>query len=125
VIAYYGNGEFDSDCFPLWIEAQLLTRQDNLFGERLDVLRHETLFHISNCLRTFVHDADRLWSGGADALAVALMGLCDGIQFFRMCNARTGTDRAIQSVLAELAECVPWQKLEEKRSGANLVRGTA
>ncbi|MEM5448552.1 MULTISPECIES: TetR/AcrR family transcriptional regulator [Paraburkholderia] len=88
-IACYGNGEFDSDCFPLWIEAQLLARQDNLFGERLDVLRHETLFHISNCLRAFVPDADRLWSGGADALAVALMSLSDGLQFVRMCNTQT------------------------------------
>ncbi|WP_028208587.1 TetR/AcrR family transcriptional regulator [Paraburkholderia nodosa] len=124
-IACYSNGELDSDCFPLWIEAQLLARRDNLLGERLDVLRRETLVHVSNCMRTFAEDADGALRVDAGALAVALVSLCDGIQLFRMCNPQTAKDLAIQSVLAELASCMSWQTREKKRADAHRAKETA
>ncbi|MCP3705661.1 TetR/AcrR family transcriptional regulator [Paraburkholderia sp. CNPSo 3274] len=124
-IAACHKGELDSDCFPLWVEAQLLARGDGAFGERLDALRREKLVEVSACIRTLPVDADSTSQVDADALAIALVSLCDGIQFFRMCNPQTVKDLAIPSALAELASCMSWQKREEKRSVAQRARETA
>ncbi|MEP9321992.1 TetR/AcrR family transcriptional regulator [Paraburkholderia phymatum] len=43
-IAYYSRDYVESDSFPLWVEAQLLARRANAFGERVRAFGREKLF---------------------------------------------------------------------------------
>lgn len=42
----------------------------------------------------------------ADALALGLVSLCDGVQFFRMCDPQMVSDEVMQTVLARFFSCV-------------------
>ncbi|TDN62075.1 TetR/AcrR family transcriptional regulator [Paraburkholderia sp. BL10I2N1] len=114
-IAFYSRDYRESDCFPLWVETQLLARRDSAFRERVHALRRDRLLQVSAYIRTLLEDSDSALPLQADALALGLVSLCNGMQFFRMCNCRTVTDQASQSVLAEFVSCVLWRQREEKR----------
>lgn len=100
-IAYYSGDYLESDSYPLWIEAQLLARRDNAFGERVLAFRRETLLQVGAHIRMLLTDGDRGLPLEVDAFALGLVSLCDGVQFLRMGNPQTVTGQAIQSVLAE------------------------
>ena len=105
-IAYYGTHQLESDCFPLWVEARLLACRDSVFGERVRAFRREKLSQVSAYLRTLSTDCDSPLPMEADALALGLVSLRDGMQLFRMCDPQIVTDQAIHSVLAEFASCL-------------------
>ncbi len=99
-IAYYSRDYVGSDSFPLWVEAQLLARRDNAFGERVRAFRREKLLQVGAHIRMLMADGDKGLPLEVDAFALGLVSLCDGVQFLRMCNPQAVTDEAIQSVLA-------------------------
>lgn len=101
-IAYFSQYLRDHDCFPLWVEAQLLACRDTEFQERLSVLRHEKLDQFSAYICTLSERGGRPLPMQADALALGLVSLCDGVQFSRMCDPQTVSDKGMQTVLAGL-----------------------
>jgi AcrR family transcriptional regulator len=124
-IAYYSRDYVQSDCFPLWVEAQLLARRDRAFGEHVHAFRREKFLQVSAHIRTFPIDSDGASPLQADALALGLVSLCDGMQFFRLCSPQTVTDQAIQSVLAEFVSWVLWRQRGTTRVEERPVSATA
>ncbi|MFL9965170.1 TetR/AcrR family transcriptional regulator [Paraburkholderia sediminicola] len=99
-IAYYKQYFQDCDSFPLWIEATLIACRDTAFQELFNAFRHEKLKRVSAYIRAIAErDASRL-PLQADALALGLVGLCDGVQLFRTCDPQMVSDEMIQTVLA-------------------------
>lgn len=107
-IAYYSSAHLESDCFPLWVEAQLLASRDSEFGERVHEFRREKLLQVSACIQSLLSQSESALPLEPDALALCLVSLCDGIQFFKMCNPQTVTDQAIQTAIAEIVSRVLW-----------------
>jgi AcrR family transcriptional regulator len=124
-IAYYSRDYVESDSFPLWVEAQLLARRDNAFGERVRAFRREKLLQVGAHIRTLVADGDRGLSVDVDTFALGLVSLCDGVQFLRMCNPQTATDQAIQSVLAQFLSWVLSRQAGEIRVEEHPASATA
>lgn len=112
-IAYYSQSIVEHDCFPLWVEAQLLACRDTPFRERIDAFRQEKLEQISVYIRMLSERNGRPLPRQAEALAVGLVSLCEGVQFFRMCSPQTVSDKVLQTVLAGFFSCVLSRQPEE------------
>ncbi|CAB3809213.1 hypothetical protein LMG28614_06983 [Paraburkholderia ultramafica] len=115
-IEYYSQFFLEHECFPLWLEATLLACRDTGFQERINAFQHEKLGQVSAYIRIFSERVGRPLPlpSQADALAVALVSLCDGVQFLRMCNPQMVSGKVIQTVLAGFLSCVLWRQPEEK-----------
>jgi AcrR family transcriptional regulator len=79
-IAYYSRHVRDRECFLLWVEAKLLSYRDTAFQERFNALQDEKLDQISAYIRTASERDGRPLALHADALALGLMSLRDGVQ---------------------------------------------
>jgi AcrR family transcriptional regulator len=112
-IAYYRRYFHEHDGFPLWAEAKLLAYRDAGFQERFNAFRYEKLDQVSAYIRTFSECEGRPLPLQADALALGLVSLCDGMQFFRMCDPQMVSDEVMQTVLAGFFSCVLWRQSEE------------
>ncbi|TDY23062.1 TetR family transcriptional regulator [Paraburkholderia sp. BL6665CI2N2] len=113
VVAHYSRSFLENDCFPLWVEAKLLAGRDTAFQERFSAFRHNRFEQIGAYVGTI---SDR--NGGpmvlpTDALALGLMSLCDGVQFFRMCDPQLMTDKVMHTVLAAFFSCALWRSSKE------------
>ncbi|MFL9900489.1 TetR/AcrR family transcriptional regulator [Paraburkholderia fungorum] len=112
-IAYYTRYFRDRDCFLLWVEAKLLAYRDTEFQEHFNALRHEKLDEISAYIRTASERDGRPLPLQADALALGLVSLRDGVQFSRMCDPQRASDKVMQILLAGFFSCVLWRQSEE------------
>ncbi len=112
-IAYYSRYFRDRDCFLLWVEAKLLAYRDTAFQEHFSAFRREKLDQISAYIRTVSERDGRPLPLQADALALGLVSLRDGVQFSGMCDPQTASDKVMQTVLAGFFSCVLWRKSEE------------
>jgi AcrR family transcriptional regulator len=112
-IAYYIRHFRDRDCFLLWVEAKLLAYRDTAFQERFNALRHEKVDQISAYIRTASDRDGRPLPLQADALALGLVSLREGMQFSRMCDPQRASDKVMQIVLAGFLSCVMWRQWEE------------
>lgn len=99
-IAYYSRMFREDDCFPLWVEAKLLASRDGKFRVRFNAFRNEKLEQIAAYIRAFSEQVGTELSLPAETLALGLVSLCDGVQFFRMCDPQQFTDEITESVLA-------------------------
>jgi AcrR family transcriptional regulator len=113
-IAYYSQYFLEHDCFALWIEATLLARRDTAFQERLSDFRREKLDQVGAYVRMFSERNGRPLPLQADTLALGLVSLCDGVQFFRMCNPQMVGDKVMERLLAGVLSWVLWRQPEEK-----------
>jgi AcrR family transcriptional regulator len=101
-----------SQCFlgqeyaPLWLEAALLACRDTDFQAHVSALEHEKLVQVATHIRMVSKHIGRPPPLHADAVARSLVGLCEGVQLFRMRNAQMISDRAIRTTLAEFLSCV-------------------
>jgi AcrR family transcriptional regulator len=112
-IAYYSRYFRDRDCFLLWVEAKLLAYRDTAFQERFIAFRHEMVDQISAYIRTASERDGRPLPLQADALALGLVSLREGVQFSRMCDPQRASDKVMQIVLAGFLSCVLWRQSEE------------
>jgi AcrR family transcriptional regulator len=112
-IAYYRRHFHDHDGFPLWVEAKLLACRDAGFQERFNAFRHEKLDQVSAYIRALSECDGRPLPLQADALALGLVSLCDGVQLFRMCDPQMVSDEVMQTVLAGFFSCLLWRQSEE------------
>ena len=76
-------------------------------------MRHEKLDLVSAYVRAFSKRDGRSLSLQADALALGLVSLCDGVQFFRLCDPQMVSDQVMQTVLAGFFSCVLRRGAEE------------
>ena len=100
VMTYYSQMFRHDECFPLWVEAKLLASRDAKFRVRFSAFRNEKLEQIAAYIRTFSEQVGTELPLPAETLALGLVSLCDGIQFFRMCDPQQFTDEITESVLA-------------------------
>ncbi|NPT57263.1 TetR/AcrR family transcriptional regulator [Paraburkholderia elongata] len=112
-IAYYSRYFRDQDFFLLWVEAKLLAYRDAGFQESFNAFQNEKLGQVSAYIRTFSERNGSSLPLQADALALGLVSLCDGVQFFRLCDPQMVSDKVMQTVLAGFFSCVSRRQSEE------------
>ncbi|MEM5461452.1 TetR/AcrR family transcriptional regulator [Paraburkholderia phytofirmans] len=112
-VAHYSRSFLENDSFPLWVEAKLLAWQDTAFQQRISAFRHEKLEQISAYIRTISGRDGGPMALQTDALALGLMSLCDGVQFFRMCDPQLMSDKVMHTVLTGFFSCGLWSSPRE------------
>ncbi|CAH2918757.1 MAG: Transcriptional regulator, AcrR family [uncultured Paraburkholderia sp.] len=98
VMRYYSNLPRENKCFLLWVEAKLLAVRDGRFRLRFNAFLHEKLEQLAAYVREFSERVGTPLPLPAEMLAMGLMGLCDGVQFFHAVDP--------QNVPGEMAEAV-------------------
>ncbi|MGF6921251.1 TetR/AcrR family transcriptional regulator [Paraburkholderia sp. 40] len=98
VLRYYSSLHRENKCFLLWVEAKLLAVRDGRFRLRFNAFMHEKIEQLSAYVREFSERVGTPMSMPPEPLAIGLMGLCDGVQFFYTVDP--------QNVPAEMAETV-------------------
>jgi AcrR family transcriptional regulator len=112
-ITYYSRYFRDRECFLLWVEAKLLACRDTAFQEHFNAFRRERLNQISAYIRAASERGGRQLPLQADALALGLVSLRDGMEFSRMCDPQRVSDKVMQIVLARFFSCVLCRESEE------------
>lgn len=90
----------DDDCFLLWAEAKLLAARDAKFRARFNAFSHEKREFLTGYIRTFSECAGTPLPLPAEVLALGLIGLCEGVHSFRVCDPQHVTDDLTEAVLA-------------------------
>ncbi|SIT42352.1 Transcriptional regulator [Paraburkholderia piptadeniae] len=82
VLRYYSRLPRDNKCFLLWVEAKLLAARDARFRVRYNAFQHEKVEQLTEYINEFSVRVGTPLPLSAETLALGLMGLCDGMQFF-------------------------------------------
>jgi AcrR family transcriptional regulator len=99
VLAYYSNLHRNNQCFLLWMEAKLLAARDGRFRVRFNAFLLEKLEQLSAYIRAFSAQAGTPLPLPAETLAMGLMGLCDGVQFFYTVDPQRVSAQTAEAVL--------------------------
>ncbi|HEY1996327.1 TetR/AcrR family transcriptional regulator [Paraburkholderia sp.] len=99
VLAYYSQLHRENKCFLLWVEAKLLAVRDGRFRVRFNAFLHEKLEQLAAYIRQFSELVGTPLPLPAETLAMGLMGLCDGVQFFYTVDPQNVSSEAAESVL--------------------------
>jgi AcrR family transcriptional regulator len=99
-VEYYSQLPLEDDFFPLWVEAKLLASRDARFRVRFNAFRNEKLEWIAAYIKSFSERVGTPLPLPPDTLALGLVSLCEGVQFFRMTDPQTVTDEVSKTVLA-------------------------
>jgi AcrR family transcriptional regulator len=100
VLQYYSNLHRENRCFLLWVEAKLLAVRDGRFRVRFNAFMYERLEKLTTYIREFSSRAGTPLPLPPEALAMGLLGLCDGVQFFYIVDSDNATADVVESVLA-------------------------
>jgi AcrR family transcriptional regulator len=100
VLAYYSSLPRQNRCFLLWMEAKLLAARDSRFRVRFNAFLHAKLEELSAYIREFSARVGTPMSMPAEMLAMGLMGLCDGVQFFYTTDPQNVSADTAEAVLA-------------------------
>lgn len=92
--------QVEDECFPLWVEAKLLASRDAKFRVLFNAFRNEKLEWIAAYIRMFSERVGTPLALPPETLALGLVSLCEGVQFFRMSDPQTVTDEVSKNVLA-------------------------
>jgi AcrR family transcriptional regulator len=82
VLHYYSRLPRDNKYFLLWVEAKLLAARDARFRVRFNAFLHEKVERLTEYITEFSVRVGAPLPLPAETLALGLMGLCDGMQFF-------------------------------------------
>ena len=82
VLHYYSRLPRDNKYFLLWVEAKLLAARDARFRVRFNAFLHEKVEQLTEYITEFSVRVGAPLPLPAETLALGLMGLCDGMQFF-------------------------------------------
>jgi AcrR family transcriptional regulator len=99
VLRYYSLHR-ENKCFLLWVEAKLLAVRDGRFRIRFNAFTHEKLEQLSAYIREFSLRVGTPLPLPAETLAIGLMGLCDGVQFFYTVDPQNVPAERAETVLA-------------------------
>ena len=100
MLRFYSKPGREKKCALLWIDAQLLAVRDDRFRLSFNAFSREQLKQLSACIDEFSTRTGTPLPLSADALAMGLISLRDGIRFFRMTNPLYATEEITQSVLS-------------------------
>lgn len=100
VLEYYSNLPRDDKCFLLWMEAKLLAARDSSFRVNFNAFLHDQLGRMSEYIRAFSARAGTPLLLPAETLAMGLMGLCEGVQFFHAIDPHHVPAETAEAVLA-------------------------
>ncbi|MFL9936412.1 TetR/AcrR family transcriptional regulator [Paraburkholderia sp. RL18-103-BIB-C] len=100
LLRYYSILHRENKCFLLWVEAKLLAVRDGRFRVRFNAFMHKKLEHLSTYIREFSARAGAPLPLPVEVLAMGLMGLCDGVQFFYTVDPHNAMADVAESVLA-------------------------
>jgi AcrR family transcriptional regulator len=101
ILSYYSALYKGNTCFLLWMEARLLATRDAKFRARLNALTQQTHADIAYFIEAFSKRLGMTLSAPPEHLALGLMALCDGIQFFYMSDPKHVTSEMAEAVLAQ------------------------
>jgi AcrR family transcriptional regulator len=99
ILHFYGKLHRENTRSLLWIEAKLLAVRDVHFRARFNTLTQEQLAQLGDCIREFSTRVGTPLILPADTLAIGLMALHDGVQFFHMLAPLKATESVMQSAL--------------------------
>lgn len=97
---FYGQLYRDHANYVLWAEARLLAVRDAKFRHRLNALCLEKRDQIAYFITKFCERMELELPAPAPDLALAMMGLIDGVLYFNMSMPGELPDAAIESVLS-------------------------
>ncbi|OAJ55209.1 TetR family transcriptional regulator [Paraburkholderia ginsengiterrae] len=100
VLRYYSSLHRENKCFLLWVEAKLLAVRDGRFRIRFNAFLHEKLEQLSAYIHEFSARVGTPLLLPAQSLAIGLMGLCDGVQFFYTVDPQNVSAEVAEGVLA-------------------------
>ncbi|MBB5442271.1 MULTISPECIES: TetR/AcrR family transcriptional regulator [unclassified Paraburkholderia] len=100
VLRYYSSLHRENKCFLLWVEAKLLAVRDGRFRLRFNAFMHEKIEQLSAYVREFSERVGTPMSMPPEQLAIGLMGLCDGVQFFYTVDPQNVPTEMAETVLA-------------------------
>jgi AcrR family transcriptional regulator len=90
----------EDDCFLLWAEAKLLATRDAKFRVHFNAFSHEKREFLAGYIRLFSERVGAPLPLPAEVLALGLIGLCEGVHAFRLCDPQHVTDDLTEAVLA-------------------------
>ncbi|PMS16369.1 TetR family transcriptional regulator [Trinickia dabaoshanensis] len=100
-LAFYSQFFRENDCcFLLWAEAKLLASRDAKFRVHFNAFSREKHAFFTGYARAFAQRVGTPLQMPAEVLALGLIGLCEGVQSFRMCDPQYITDDLTEAVLA-------------------------
>ncbi|MFK4448421.1 AcrR family transcriptional regulator [Caballeronia udeis] len=97
-LLFYSHLYRDNKNFLLWVEAQLLASRDTHFRVIFNAFLREKLEQLTLNIREFSARAGTPLP--AETLALGLMALCNGVQFFYSLNPQAVSGELAESVLA-------------------------
>jgi AcrR family transcriptional regulator len=100
VLRYYSTLHRENKCFLLWAEAKLLAVRDGRFRIRFNAFMHEKLEQLGAYIREFSARVGTPMLMPSETLAIGLMGLCDGMQFFYTVDPQNVPAERVEAVLA-------------------------
>ncbi|MFM0238434.1 TetR/AcrR family transcriptional regulator [Paraburkholderia phytofirmans] len=100
VLRYYSNLHRENKCFLLWAEAKLLAVRDGRFRIRFNAFMHDKLEQLGVYIREFSARVGTPMLMPPDTLAIGLMSLCDGLQFFYTVDPQNVPAERVEAVLA-------------------------
>ncbi|MGU4698810.1 TetR/AcrR family transcriptional regulator [Burkholderia cepacia] len=89
-----------SDCFPLWAEAILVARHEPQFRKHFAALRLEKVRRVHSCIAGLLQRADPRCSIPVEHVTMVVLGLCEGLQLFRLSGGNLDTDEVVNAVIA-------------------------
>lgn len=99
----YFTDSLGHDSFSLWAEGALLASRDAAYRDSINVLRHQRLAATCECIRSIsATNQARLSPGRAEALALGMASVFDGMRLFRMGNGKNMNDEGLHTVAVEL-----------------------
>ena len=98
-LLHYSHVHGDNEFFLLWVEAKLLAARDARFRVHFNIILRERLERLAGYIRECPARAGVPLP--PETLALGLMGLCDGIQFFYAIDPQNATGDMARSVLAD------------------------
>jgi AcrR family transcriptional regulator len=100
ILRYYSSLPRENTCFLLWVEAKLLAVRDGRFRLRFNAFMHEKLDQTGAYIREFSARVGTPMLMEPERLAIGLMGLCDGVQFFHTADPQNVPVETAEAVLA-------------------------
>jgi AcrR family transcriptional regulator len=100
VVQYYSQIYRENKCFLLWIEAKLHASRDSEFRARFNAFMRELRQTTTDYISAFSERVGTPLPMPADQLALGLIALCDGMQFFYSSDPQTVPDALAEAVLA-------------------------
>ncbi|AXL53460.1 hypothetical protein DSC91_006893 [Paraburkholderia caffeinilytica] len=88
---------YDSDCFPLWVDAMLLAMRETHMRDDFNALCGQKLEQIRAYIGILSNQTGMPLGASVESLALGLLSLCEGLQFLRLCDPETVSDEATQA----------------------------